>query len=200
MATTRKKAAPAKKAAKKAAKKVSHAKTPAKKAPAKKVAPRKKGLVLKARAALKKSKAKRVERMIADAAKVVRRGAKRDAIAEFYAAAAKAEKKAQQIRPKKPGAIGEPRPVSHAKKARPTRKTDAPEKASRFWKHFGRDGLPAAPWETEVGPGTSGPQGDEDDDVGDDSMFADGDYDYDDFDADWGGYEYADTGYADENA
>lgn len=68
---------------------------------------------------------------------------------------------------------------------------------SRFWKHFGQDGQPVAPWDIEVGPHV----GDRDDDEFDDeSMFVEGDYGYEDFDSDWGGYEYSDTGYADEDA
>lgn len=71
---------------------------------------------------------------------------------------------------------------------------------SRFWRHFGQDGRPIPPWETEAGPHV-----DDDDDYGDDDdddggMFAPGDYSYEDFDADWGGYDYVDTGYPDEHA
>lgn len=65
---------------------------------------------------------------------------------------------------------------------------------SRFWRHFGQDGQPVPPWETEAGPQV------EESDEGDDGLFADGDYGYEDFDADWGGYDYEDTGYADEVA
>lgn len=68
-------------------------------------------------------------------------------------------------------------------------------RTSRFWRHFGEDGRPAAPWDIEVGPGT-----DPDEDADDTDFFAEGDYSYEDFDADWGTYEYSDTGYADENA
>lgn len=64
---------------------------------------------------------------------------------------------------------------------------------SRFWKHFGQDGRAVPPWETYAGPGD-----DSDDDDG--GMFAPGDYSYEDFDIDWGGYDYVDTGYDDENA
>lgn len=65
---------------------------------------------------------------------------------------------------------------------------------SRFWQYFGQDGQPVAPWETEAGPHV----GDDDDE--DDGLWAEGDYGYEDFDDDWGGYDYEDTGYADENA
>lgn len=66
---------------------------------------------------------------------------------------------------------------------------------SRFWRHFGQDGLPVPPWQTEAGPHV-----DDSDDGDDDSLFAEGEYGYEDFDADWGGYDYVDTGYDDENA
>lgn len=64
---------------------------------------------------------------------------------------------------------------------------------SRFWQYFGQDGRPVPPWETEAGPHV-------DDDGDDQSLWAEGEYDYEDFDADWGGYDYEDTGYDDENA
>ena len=67
---------------------------------------------------------------------------------------------------------------------------------SRFWRHFGQDGQPVPPWETEAGPHVESIFG-EDDDHG---LFAEGDYGYEDFDTDWGGYDYVDTGYDDENA
>lgn len=65
---------------------------------------------------------------------------------------------------------------------------------SRFWQYFGQDGRPVPPWETEAGPHV------DDDDGDDQSLWAEGEYDYEDFDADWGGYDYDDTGYDDENA
>lgn len=65
---------------------------------------------------------------------------------------------------------------------------------SRFWQYFGQDGRPVPPWETEAGPHV------DDDDGDDQSLWAEGEYDYEDFDADWGGYDYEDTGYDDENA
>ncbi len=68
-------------------------------------------------------------------------------------------------------------------------------RTSRFWRHFGQDGRPIPPWETYAGPGDGS---DDDDDDGD--LFAPGDYGYEDFDVDWGGYDYVDTGYDDENA
>ena len=61
---------------------------------------------------------------------------------------------------------------------------------SRFWRHFGEDGRPVPPWEIEVG--TAAADYDEEDDEHD--MFADEGYSYEDFDSDWGGYEYSDTG------
>lgn len=67
-------------------------------------------------------------------------------------------------------------------------------RTSRFWQYFGQDGRPVPPWETEAGPHV------EDDDGDDQSLWAEGEYDYEDFDADWGGYDFEDTGYADENA
>ena len=66
-------------------------------------------------------------------------------------------------------------------------------RTSRFWQYFGQDGRPVPPWETEAGPHVE----DDDDDT---SLWAEGDYDYEDFDADWGDYDYEDTGYDDENA
>ena len=77
------------------------------------------------------------------------------------------------------------------------RQSAATRKQSRFWKHFGQDGLPVPPWETEAGPHVAS---DDDDDEMDDSLFAEGGYDYEDFDTDWGGYDYSDTGYPDEDA
>lgn len=68
---------------------------------------------------------------------------------------------------------------------------------SRFWKHFGQDGQPVAPWQIEVGPDTY--DGDDDDDE-DTDLWSAGEYGYEDFDADWGGYDYEDTGYSDEDA
>lgn len=65
---------------------------------------------------------------------------------------------------------------------------------SRFWQYFGQDGRPVPPWETEAGPHV------DDDDGDDQSLWAEGDYNYEDFDVDWGGYDYEDTGYDDENA
>lgn len=69
--------------------------------------------------------------------------------------------------------------------------------ASRFWKHFGQDGRPVPPWEIEAGP-----QADSDgfDDEDDGDLWSVGEYGYEDFDIDWGGYDYEDTGYADEDA
>lgn len=87
--------------------------------------------------------------------------------------------------PKKAPKKAPPKRVSHAKKA------------SRFWKHFARDGRPVPPWEISVGPGL------DIEDVSatfDGSFFVEEDYDYEDFDTDWGGYEYEDTGYPDEDA
>lgn len=66
---------------------------------------------------------------------------------------------------------------------------------SRFWQYFGQDGQPVPPWEIEAGPHVAEPD-DGDDDTG---LWADGDYSYEDFDVDWGGYDFEDTGYADEN-
>lgn len=72
---------------------------------------------------------------------------------------------------------------------------------SRFWRHFGQDGQPTAPWNIEVGPHVPGYDPDADGDFdADDSLFAAEDYGYEDFDVDWGGYDYQDTGYDDENA
>lgn len=84
---------------------------------------------------------------------------------------------------------------------RPRRRVSHAKTASRFWKHFARDGRAVPPWEISVGPGldidTSA--ADYTGSIWDEPPFAEGDYDYDDFDADWGGYEYEDTGYPDEN-
>ena len=74
------------------------------------------------------------------------------------------------------------------------RRTTREIRTSRFWRHFGQDGRPIPPWETYAGPG------DESDDDDDGDLFAPGDYGYEDFDVDWGGYDYVDTGYDDENA
>lgn len=77
-----------------------------------------------------------------------------------------------------------------------SRKSKREMSASRFWRYFGQDGAPVPPWETEAGP-----QVEESDDVDEDAgLWAEGDYDYDSFDVDWGGYDYEDTGYADEVA
>ena len=78
-----------------------------------------------------------------------------------------------------------------APKARTTRRATS---TSRFWQYFGQDGRPVPPWETEAGPHV------DDDDGDDQSLWAEGDYNYEDFDVDWGGYDYEDTGYDDENA
>ena len=79
--------------------------------------------------------------------------------------------------------------VSHAKKA------------SRFWKHFARDGRPVPPWEISVGPGLDIDTSAKDytGSIWDDPLFAEGEYSYEDFDTDWGGYEFEDTGYPNEN-
>lgn len=77
--------------------------------------------------------------------------------------------------------------VSHAKTA------------SRFWKHFARDGRPVPPWEISVGPGLDIDQGETGASIWDEPLFAEGDYSYEDFNTDWGGYESEDTGYPDEN-
>jgi hypothetical protein len=94
------------------------------------------------------------------------------------------------------------KPIGYPKKKpsikRPSKRVSHAKKASRFWKHFARDGQPVSPWEISVGPGM-----DIDDDEAsamDEPLFAEGGYDYEDFDADWGGYEYEDTGYPDEDA
>lgn len=77
---------------------------------------------------------------------------------------------------------------------RASRETAVREQSvSRFWQHFGQDGRPVAPWQTEVGPHVE----DDDEDTG---LWSAGEYDYEDFDIDWGGYDYEDTGYDDENA
>lgn len=75
------------------------------------------------------------------------------------------------------------------------RKSTRAARTSRFWTYFGQDGRPVAPWETEAGP-----QVDDGDDDADTGLWAAGDYGYEDFDTDWGGYDYVDTGYDDENA
>lgn len=96
-----------------------------------------------------------------------------------YAASMRAQQRKTTPRPKP-----KPKKVSHAKKV------------SRFWQHFARDGTPVPPWEIEVGPGR---------DIEDQptavegSLFVEEDYGYEEFDTDWGGYEYEDTGYPDEN-
>lgn len=62
------------------------------------------------------------------------------------------------------------------------------------WTYFDSDtGEPVSPWEIDVGP-------DDEADVEEEGMFADEDYSYADIEADWGGYDHQDTGYADENA
>jgi hypothetical protein len=68
--------------------------------------------------------------------------------------------------------------------------------ASSYWRHRDRSGTPLVPWEIEVGPGLDMP-GDIDPDP---DYFAEEGYSYEDFDTDWGGYEYEDTGYPDEDA
>jgi hypothetical protein len=68
--------------------------------------------------------------------------------------------------------------------------------ASPYWRHRDRSGKPLVPWEIEVGPGLDMP-GDIDPDP---DYFAEEGYSYEDFDTDWGGYEYEDTGYPDEDA
>jgi hypothetical protein len=79
--------------------------------------------------------------------------------------------------------------------SRPSRATSREKSTSRFWRHFGQDGRPVPPWETEAGPHM-----DDDSGYDDDNLFAEGGYGYEDFDIDWGGYDYEDTGYDDENA
>lgn len=84
-----------------------------------------------------------------------------------------------------------------AVKKAPRKKVSHAKKASRFWKHFAQDGTPVPPWEIEVGPGLDV----EDQTTAvDESLFVDEEYEYEDFDTDWGDYEYDDTGYPDENA
>lgn len=65
------------------------------------------------------------------------------------------------------------------------------------WTYFDRDtGEPVSPWEIDVGVTPD----EEEFDVEEEGMFADEDYSYADIEADWGGYDHQDTGYADENA
>lgn len=80
--------------------------------------------------------------------------------------------------------------VSHAKKT------------SRFWQHFARDGRPVPPWEISVGPGLDIDTSAEDytGSIWDMPTFAEGEYSYEDFNTDWGNYEYEDTGYPNEDS
>jgi hypothetical protein len=66
---------------------------------------------------------------------------------------------------------------------------------SEHWSYFDADGGPVAPWEIDVGD-IEGEEGEPEPE----GVFADEDYSYADIEADWGGYEHTDTGYADENA
>lgn len=68
------------------------------------------------------------------------------------------------------------------------------------WTYFDPDtGEPVSPWEIERGV-IGAPDDEEEIDVEEEGMFADEDYSYADIEADWGGYDHTDTGYADENA
>lgn len=69
---------------------------------------------------------------------------------------------------------------------------------SDYWRYRDRDtGEPVSPWEIELGP-----QYDDEGETPFESgeVFADEDYSYEDIEADWGGYDHQDTGYADEIA
>jgi len=86
-------------------------------------------------------------------------------------------------------------------RTRPTRsKVSHAKKVSRFWKHFNRRGRPVSPWEISVGPGLDVDPSDTGASIWDAPLFVDKDYAYEDFEDDWGGYDFQDTGYHDEDA
>lgn len=74
---------------------------------------------------------------------------------------------------------------------------------SEHWRYFDADGQPSSPWDLPAGPQYEGddvdeqPESDTPFELGE--VFASEDYSYEDIEADWGGYDYSDTGYADEN-
>jgi hypothetical protein len=69
------------------------------------------------------------------------------------------------------------------------------------WRYRDDDGAPIHPWQVMTHDAEGRPLYDDDDDADlDDAWGFDEDYTYDDFEADWGGYDHQDTGYADENA
>lgn len=86
--------------------------------------------------------------------------------------------------------------VDKSSRTKPPPREEMP--VSEHWTYFDRDtGEPVAPWESELGP-----QYDDEDETPFESgeVFADEDYSYEDIEADWGGYDHQDTGYADEIA
>lgn len=69
------------------------------------------------------------------------------------------------------------------------------------WRYRDDDGTPIQPWDVMTHDAEGRRLYDDDDDADlDDAWGWDENYTYDDFEADWGGYDHQDTGYADENA
>lgn len=77
--------------------------------------------------------------------------------------------------------------------------TEAPDTPT--WRYHTKDGTPVQPWDVMTHD-AEGRAYDEsaDDFIDEDSWMSDEDYSYDDIEADWGGYDHQDTGYADEDA
>lgn len=90
---------------------------------------------------------------------------------------------------------GIPHQVTAARPKRP------PAPDTPTWRYYAEDGRPLQPWNVMTHDAEGRRYHEEEADAGEvDSWGWDEDYTYDDFEADWGGYDHQDTGYADENA
>jgi hypothetical protein len=102
------------------------------------------------------------------------------------------------VKPRRPGIPigGIPQYVQAVKPTHP----EPPDTPT--WQYHDREtGAPVHPWEVMTHDEFGRAYDDEDVDDSDveSRMFPDDDYSYEDFEADWGGYDHQDTGYADEN-
>lgn len=102
------------------------------------------------------------------------------------------------VKPRRPGIPigGIPHYVAPVK---PIKQPEAPDTST--WRYHDREtGAPVQPWDVMTHDEYGRAYDDDDDDRDDgEGIFADEDYSYEDFEADWGGYDHQDTGYADEN-
>ena len=103
------------------------------------------------------------------------------------------------VKPRRPGIPigGIPQFVQSVKPSHP----EPPDTPT--WRYHDQEGRPVHPWDVMTHDEYGHRIDDEDDidlDEDDEGLFSDENYSYEDIEADWGGYDHSDTGYADEIA